>query len=191
MTLFIQSVSVCCCSSVAAWGRRQLSADRSSGDYDCSSLQLFHPLRHFFWPAFSPSAPVHWGDSSIPPPSMKQSGNKGYWTKEEWQARSREGERKQTSSAISGAYGLARASQLLSSHPANHTTGVTSCSGDSVRFGRILRATVVYLLTLNEAPGPLDTKKQLCWVKGAPGKSLLRRAADNCCPGRQQHTRGS
>lgn len=88
------------------------------------------------------------------PPLCNSLGIKVIEPKEEWQARSREGEGKQTISMISGAYGLARASQLLSSHPANHTTGVTSCSGDSVTFGRTLCAMLVYLLTLTEAPRP-------------------------------------
>lgn len=101
-------------------------------DCDCSPLQLFTPL-----PLQPPSSdlllstktPTGSGGGCLPS-CMRLAGKKGYWTAEEWQARRREGEEKQTISVVPGAYGLARGSQLLSSHPANHATADTSCSGD-------------------------------------------------------------
>lgn len=136
-----------CCSSVAAWGRRRLCIDRLSGDWD-PSLQLFLPPHHF---SDLHSAPAHQqsggGGGRMLTLSTRLAGNKGYWT-EECQARRREGEEKQTISVNPGAYGLASGSQLLSSHPANHATADTSCSGDGDRFGRLLLAVVAYLFTV-------------------------------------------
>lgn len=51
-----------CCSSVSAWGARRLCADRSSGDCDCSPLQLFPPSPPLLLTCFrGPSTPAGWG----------------------------------------------------------------------------------------------------------------------------------
>lgn len=97
------------------------------------------PLCYFLWPAFGPqrtSGFRGWGQLFTP--SMTQAGNKRYWTTAEWQIRRRDGQEKQTVSAILGACGLLGGVRLLSSHPSNHASADMSCFSQYIQFGRIL-----------------------------------------------------